>query len=105
MAAPYQWTPANNRTPFPKAQSSHADVLDRAADAQRQHEQEVLVWGLCIAAMVLLIVIGGTIRFRRLAAAKEAERLSRLFASGRLADFQPNQLPPAAKRSAVSGAP
>jgi len=90
MAAPYQWTPANNRTKFPAHQSSRADILDRAAEAQRQHEQELLVWGLCIAAVILLIVIGGAIRFQRLAAAREAERISRLFASG----HQPTQVPP-----------
>ena len=65
MAAPYQWTPANNRTKFPAHQSSQADVLDRAEEAQRQNEQQFLVWGLCIAAVVLLIVITGAIRYRR----------------------------------------
>jgi hypothetical protein len=85
MAVPpsYQWTPANNRTPFPVKQSSQADMLDRAAEAQRQHEQELLVWGLSIAAVFLLAVIVGAIRVRRLAAAREA---ARLFASGALAD-------------------
>ena len=67
MALPesYQWTPANNRTKFPVVQSSQVNVLDKAVDAQRQNEQKLLVWGLCIAAVFLLIVIGGTIRFRR----------------------------------------
>jgi hypothetical protein len=94
MAAPYQWTPANNRTTFPKAQSSHADVLDRAVEAQRQHDQELLVWGLCIAAVLLVIVMGGMVRYRRLAAVKEAERISR--ASGQPANpyLQPSQPPP-----------
>jgi len=67
MALPesYQWTPANNRTKFPAVQSSQVNVLDKAVDTQRQNEQEVLVWGLCIAAVFLLLVIGGTIWFRR----------------------------------------
>jgi len=67
MALPqsYQWTPSNNRTKFPVSQSSKADVLDKAVDAQRQNEQALLVWGLCIAAVFLLIVITGTIWYRR----------------------------------------
>jgi hypothetical protein len=77
--APYQWTPSKNGITFSKDQSSHVGMLDKAVEAQRQHEQELLVWGLSIAAMFLLIVIGGTIRFRRVVAAREAERLSRLF--------------------------
>ena len=77
--APYQWTPANNGTTFPRDQSSQVRLLDRAVDAQRQHEHELLVWGLSIAAVFLLIVIGGIIRYRRVVAAREAERLLRLF--------------------------
>ncbi len=65
MAEPYQWTPSNNRTKFPAQQSSQADALDRAIDAQRQQDQAVLVWGLAIAAVLLLIVIAGTIWYRR----------------------------------------
>ena len=77
--APYQWTPANNGTTFPKEQSAHVGRLDRAVEAQRQHEQELLVWGLSIAAVFLLIAIGGTIKYRRVVAAREAERLLLLF--------------------------
>ena len=77
--APYQWTPANNGTTFPKDQSSHVGLLDKAVEAERQDEQELLVWGLSIAAVFLLIVIGGTIKYRRVVAAREAERLLRLF--------------------------
>lgn len=79
--APYQWTPANNGTTFPMDRSSHVRLLDKAVEAQRRHEQEILVWGLSIAAVFLLIVIGGTIRYRRVVAAREAERLLRLFVS------------------------
>jgi len=61
--------------------SSHVRLLDKAVEAQRRHEQEILVWGLSIAAVFLLIVIGGTIRYRRVVAAREAERLLRLFVS------------------------
>jgi hypothetical protein len=82
--APYQWTPANNGTTFSVDQSSHVRRLDRAVEAQRQNEQELLVWGLSIAALFLLLVIGGTIRFRRVVAAREAERLARLFPSDQL---------------------
>ena len=77
--APYQWTPANNGTTFLRDQSSHVGRLDRAVEAQRQNEHELLVWGLSIAVVFLLIVIGGAIRYRRAVAAREAERLSRLF--------------------------
>lgn len=77
--APYQWTPSNNGTTFAKDQSGHVGMLDKAVDAQRQHEQALLVWGLCIAAVLLLIVVAGTIRHRRVVAAREAERLARLF--------------------------
>jgi len=34
----------------------------------------LLVWGLCIAAVFLVIVIGGTITFRRLVAARGEAR-------------------------------
>ena len=77
--APYQWTPANNGTTFLRDQSSHVGRLDRAVEAQRQNEHELLVWGLSIAAVFLVIPIGGTIRYRRVVAAREAERLLRLF--------------------------
>ena len=76
LPAPYQWTPSNNGTKFPMDQSGHVGRLDRAVDAQRNHEQELLVWGLSIAAVFLVIVVGGIIRFRRVVAAREAERLS-----------------------------
>jgi hypothetical protein len=77
--APYQWTPANNGTTFPIVQNGHLGRLDRGVEAQRQHEQEFLVGGLSIAVVFLLIVIGGIITHRRLAAARETERLLRLF--------------------------
>ena len=78
MALPtsYQWTPANNGTKFPSEHASHVAILDRAEQAQRQREHDVLVWGLCIAVVCFLAVICGMIRFRRIVAAKEAERLS-----------------------------
>jgi hypothetical protein len=82
--APYQWTPANNGTTFPMDRSSHVGLLDSAVEAQRQNEHELLVWGLSIAAVFLLIVVGGAIKYRRVVAAREAERLSRLFAPGPL---------------------
>jgi len=78
-AAPYQWTPSHNGTTFPADQSGQVRLLDKAVDAQRQHEQELLVWSLSIAALLLLIVICGTVRYRRVVAAREAERLVRIF--------------------------
>lgn len=68
--ASYQWSPTNTGTTFPKDQSGHVGKLDRAAEAQRQHEQELLVWGLSIAAFLLLIVVGGIIKFQRIVAAR-----------------------------------
>jgi hypothetical protein len=81
LPATYQWTPANNGTTFPAEHLSHVSSLDMAAEAQRQQEQELLVWGLSIAVVLFLAVIGGTIRFRRVMATRE-QRLSRLVASG-----------------------
>ena len=82
LPAPYQWTPANNGTTFPTKHFSHVSALDMAEETQRQLEHDLLVWGLSIAVVLFLLVIGGTIRFRRVIAAREIERLSRLFATG-----------------------
>lgn len=79
----YQWTPANNRTAFPVKRSGQIDALDKAMEARRQHEQQLLVWGLSMAVLLLVIVISSTLRFRRAAAAKEARRI---LALGPLAD-------------------
>ena len=81
LPASYQWTPANNRTTFPSEHRSHASTQDTAEEAQRQYEHELLVWGLSIAVVFLLLAIIGTIRFRRILAIRESERLSRAFAS------------------------
>ena len=71
----YQWKPANGR-PIITDASSHSGLLDRAEEARRQGEQDLLVWSLTIAVVFFVIVIGGIIRFRRRIAAKEAERVS-----------------------------
>lgn len=76
---PYQWTPANNRTKFAKDQSVQSMLLDHAAEAERQQEHEALIWGLSIAAVVLLIVTVGVIRHQRMLAVREAERQLRDF--------------------------
>lgn len=52
-------------------------------EAERQHEQLLLLWGLSMAVLLFAFVIGGALRFRRAAAAKEARRI---LALGPLAD-------------------
>jgi hypothetical protein len=72
----YQWTPANNGTRFPTEQFSHVSALDKQVEAQRQQEQAMLVWGLCIAAMVFVAVIAGAIRFRRVLAPRTGQTIA-----------------------------
>ncbi len=72
----YQWKPANDGTPIPADASSSVGLLDRAGEAQRQDEHELLVWVLAASVVFFGIIVGGIIRFRREIAAKEAERVS-----------------------------
>lgn len=72
----YQWKPPADGTPIPADASSRVGLLDRTGEAQRQDEQDLLVWVLAIAVVFFGIFIGGIIRFRRGIAAKEAERVS-----------------------------